>query len=67
MKYEVGDLVFISDTRSLYRITRVYEQDKKYDITWIGTGDKNVPQYSPTYEDVLKFFKRPTKLEKALL
>lgn len=67
MKYEVGDLVYISDIRSLYRITAIHEKDKKYSINWIGGGDKNVPQRNPADESIFILHKKPSKLEKALL
>lgn len=67
MKYEVGDIVYVLDTTSLYRITSVNENNKTYLITWIGNFDRNCPQVSPTHEAVLKLYRKPTKLEKALL
>lgn len=66
MKFDVGDIVYIAEQTSLYRITEVCSNNT-YRTIWIGEGNRNVPQRSSTHESHFKLYRKATKLEKAVL
>lgn len=67
MKYGVGDIVYILNLTSLYRIIHVDSIKRSYKIVWLGRGDKNIPQ-PEVYEDQIKFklYRKAYKLERAM-